>query len=103
MKPVWYGPDGTFKINTNMNNKFTNKQEYLAYRSAWKAEYEKLSNEIRKYRGSWTHIGLKLKATDMLEERKLSKIEANRQYLEAKRLRLIAEGKARLEELISLH
>jgi hypothetical protein len=32
-----------------MNNKFTftNKEEYLAYRQAWKAEYKELSNTIR--------------------------------------------------------
>jgi hypothetical protein len=32
-----------------MNNKFTftNKEEYLAYRQSWKAEYKELSNTIR--------------------------------------------------------
>ncbi len=112
---------------------FTNKEEYLAYRSAWKAEYKELSKTIRQRK--WLHsrycsiankacveIGmnypnikkyfdyidmmkkedekytethskqnwkislkkLKQTATEMLAELKLSKIEANRQYLEQK-------------------
>jgi hypothetical protein len=30
-----------------MNYPFTNKEEYLAYRQMWKAEYKELSNQIR--------------------------------------------------------
>jgi hypothetical protein len=30
-----------------MNTSFTNKETYLAYRSAWKAEYKQLSQDIR--------------------------------------------------------
>jgi hypothetical protein len=30
-----------------MNTSFTNKESYLAYRSAWKAEYKQLSQDIR--------------------------------------------------------
>lgn len=30
-----------------MNTYFTNKETYLAYRSAWKAEYKQLSQDIR--------------------------------------------------------
>lgn len=101
-----------------MNTKFTNKQEYLAYRSEWKAQYKQLSQDIRdlkfcrafpqanrfndpknveRYReiekrlfpNSCTPIEWKIeaaqsKATAMLEELKLSKAEAQRQYLQAK-------------------
>jgi len=118
-----------------MNNKFkfTNKEEYLAYRSAWKAEYKELSQTIRERKwlhGKYSTIANKAKlevgmdyqninkyfnyikmlsdedktyseirakqnwriskeklsatATKMLEELKLAKIEANRQYLEQK-------------------
>jgi len=86
-----------------MNTKFTNKEEYLAYRSAWKVKYAKLSNEIREWKNTYRHNELKTIATAMLEERKWSKIEANRQYLEARRFRIIEEGKAKLEELIATH
>lgn len=112
---------------------FTNKEEYLAYRSAWKAEYKALSQTIRerkwlqsrfstiankanleigmdypninKYfdyikmisdedktyseiraKQNWRISKEKLSATatKILEELKLVKIEANRQYLEQK-------------------
>lgn len=35
------------------NNKFTNKEEYLAYRSDWKVEYKALSQTIRERK--WLH------------------------------------------------
>lgn len=31
-------------------NKFTNKQEYLAYRTQWKSDYKQLSQKIRDYK-----------------------------------------------------
>lgn len=31
-------------------NKFTNKQEYLAYRTQWKLDYKQLSQKIRDYK-----------------------------------------------------
>lgn len=114
---------------------FTNKEEYLAYRSAWKAEYKELSQTIRERKWLYSRystivnkanveIGmgyatinryfeyikllgeedtkykqiltkqnrkiskekLSLTATKMLGELKLSKVEANRQYLEYKQL-----------------
>ena len=86
-----------------MNTKFTNKEEYLAYRSAWKADYEKLSNEIREWKHTYRYNGLRDKATAALEERKWSKVEANRQYLEAKRLKVIEAGKAKLDEMLATH
>lgn len=98
-----------------MKTTFTNKQEYLAYRSAWRAEYKQLSQDIRdlkfcrgfpqakrfenpknveRYREiekrlfnnpntmvEWKLAAAKDKATQMLEERKASKVEAQRQYL----------------------
>lgn len=72
---------------------FTNKETYLAYRSNWKAEYKTLSQEIRALKAqmresghqiTWTEFSalakLKAKATAMIEERKESKVEAQRQY-----------------------
>lgn len=91
--------------------KFTNKQEYLAYRSNWKSEYAKLSQDIRNAKfcqwycslgekrttpeltaryeeikgyTHWSIPSLKHQARTMLEERKASKVEAQRQYLAAK-------------------
>jgi len=84
-----------------MNIKFTNKQEYLEYRAAWKAQYDKLSDEIHRNKRTYYHNGLRVKATAMLEERIQSKVEANRQYLEAKRLRVIEEGKIKMNELLT--
>lgn len=120
-----------------MNNKFTftNKEEYLAYRQAWKAEYKELSNTIRDIKwgrkfinkthskahlqtgtDSWNpnyryimdeelknneryqNILKKVNpydfwndkykniATQMLKDLKASKEEAQRQYLESKKL-----------------
>ena len=75
---------------------FTNKETYMAYRSNWKATYKNLSQEIRTlkadisetqrakgYAGSMQYRLLKLRneATAMIEERKASKVEAQRQYL----------------------
>lgn len=84
-----------------MNNKFTftNKEEYLAYRSAWKAEYKELSQTIRElkaniretqknreYAGRMQYALIKERkaARTMLDDLKLSKMEAQRQYLEQK-------------------
>jgi hypothetical protein len=109
---------------------FTNKQEYLAWVTEWKAEYKKLSQAIRdlkwtdkerqraitkavrdgipcykaevkdyltgkaleryqrimaEHRNTWRGA-LSAEATTMLEWRKQSKVEAQRQYLESKRL-----------------
>lgn len=77
--------------------KFTNKETYLAYRSNWKSEYNELSKQIRVLKAETRESGhqitcsefyelykLKQKATAMLEERKASKVEAQRQYLAAK-------------------
>jgi hypothetical protein len=84
-----------------MNNQFTftNKEEYLAYRSNWKAEYKELSNTIRQIKSDirmtqknreyagrmqYTLIKERKAAASMLEDLKLSKAEAQRQYLEQK-------------------
>lgn len=80
---------------------FTNKETYLAYRSEWKANYKELSQLIREtkhdireamrakeYAGSMQYSLLKMRAqaTAMLEELKLAKQEAQRQYLAAKEM-----------------
>ena len=88
-----------------MNTSFNSKETYLAYRSEWKANYKTLSQEIHElrneiketqrakgYAGSmqYTLIKLRAKATAMIEERKASKVEAQRQYLVAKESELVA-------------
>ena len=90
MKPVWYvikREKTKTKQKKNKHMKFTNKEEYLAYRTQWKADYNKLSQEIRNYKRTWKHQELKAKATAMLQQLKFAKIEAQRQYLAAKALR----------------
>lgn len=77
--------------------KFTNKEEYLAYRSNWKAEYKQLSKDIRTLKAemresghqiTWSEFSqlkkLKINATEMLEALKQAKIEAQNQYLASK-------------------
>ena len=81
------------------NQNFTTKEQYLAYRSEWKTEYNYLSESIREmkndikaaqhnkeYAGSMQNSLLhsKVEATCMLGELKASKEEAQRQYLSAK-------------------
>ena len=97
----------------NTNIKFTNKEEYLAYRSNWKAQYKELSQQIRDAKFChWFHslkredriksaqahydsissvacdwysiYKMKKQATAMLEELKEAKVEAQRQYLASK-------------------
>ena len=76
---------------------FTNKAEYLTWRSQWKAEYAALSNEIReakkdrkskdKNEQSCAQVEcwlLRKKANAMLKKRKESKVQAQAQYLAAK-------------------
>lgn len=84
-----------------MNNKFTftNKEEYLAYRSNWKAEYKELSKTIRELkdeiretqknkinagRMQYDLIKKRKAARFMMDDLKFSKMEAQRQYLEQK-------------------
>lgn len=77
---------------------FNSKETYLAYRSNWKANYKALSQQIRElnndikvtqrekgYAGAMQYQKLKLRAqaTAMIEERKASRVEAQRQYLAA--------------------
>ena len=76
---------------------FTNKAEYLTWRSQWRAEYAALSNEIReakkdrksKYKNEQscaqvTCWQLRIKAAKMIAKRKESKVLAQSQYLAAK-------------------
>lgn len=84
-----------------MNNKFTftNKEEYLAYRSSWKDEYKELSKTIRELKANiretqknrenagrlrYVRNRDRKAARTMLDDLKLSKVEAQRQYLEQK-------------------
>ena len=94
--------------------KFTTKEEYLAYRSDWKAHYKELSQQIRDakfcrwfcslkredrikphlahfqtigHKTDWTYWSIykmQCNATTMLAELKEAKEEAQRQYLAAK-------------------
>ena len=73
---------------------FTNKNEYLIWRTAWKENYAALAKEIRLNKAArksedpairsgcqyqcWRQ---RHEASAMLEQRKQSKIEAQRQYL----------------------
>lgn len=85
--------------NTEILNKwFKNKEEYLAWRAAWRAEYQALSESIREQKRlrkeasdasirssaqcfCWRY---RQEAAALLETRKHSKLEAQRQYLAAK-------------------
>ena len=74
---------------------FTNKNEYLIWRTAWKAEYAELTKNIREYKlerrinpdptmkahAQYQCFALRAEATKALELRKRSKEEAQRQYL----------------------
>lgn len=74
---------------------FTNRQEYLAAVTMWKANYKELSSKIREVKAKikeenrkkgftylWHDLGqLKIEATDQIAVRQASKIEAQRQYL----------------------
>jgi hypothetical protein len=76
---------------------FANKDEYLAWRAAWRAEYQALSESIREYKrdrkdrdpairasAQYSCWAYRKEATALLETRKRSKLEAQRQYLAAK-------------------
>lgn len=81
--------------NTNtLKRGFTDKPTYLAWRTAWKENYRELAAEIREYKATRksTDAGLRSQAqyqcwrlrqeaAEMLEQRKQSKIEAQRQYI----------------------
>lgn len=85
-------------MNAQILNKwFTNKTEYLAWRTEWRAKYAELSENIRQQKLNrkdkdpmirssaqcfcWSY---RQEATVLLEIRKNSKVEAQRQYLAAK-------------------
>lgn len=66
---------------------FTNKETYLAWRAEWRAKYADLSQTIRQCRIDHDRSGrefYRVRAREMMEVRKESKIEAQRQYLAAK-------------------
>lgn len=77
-----------------LKNGFTNKAQYLVWRTAWKENYAALSKEIRLNKAArksedaairsgcqYTCWYQRREAAQMLEQRKQSKIEAQRQYL----------------------
>lgn len=76
-----------------IKNGFTTKAQYLVWRTAWKENYAALTKEIRETKAKrkdkdplmrggaqYTCWRLRQQATAMLEQRKQSKIEAQRQY-----------------------
>lgn len=70
-----------------MSLTFTNKETYLAWRAKWRAEYAKLSETIHMCKQRQNHSSREFyrkQAREMLEVRKASKLEAQRQYLAAK-------------------
>jgi len=81
--------------NTDIiKNGFTTKAAYLVWRTAWKENYAALTKEIREAKTSrkdkdasvrgcaqFTCWRLRQQATEMLAQRKQSKLEAQRQYL----------------------
>ncbi len=80
-----------------MNLPFNTKAEYLAWRTQWKANYAALSETIRQHKtdrkdkdsairsmAQGQHHVCRRRATQMLEERKASKEQAQRLYLAAK-------------------
>ena len=96
---------------------FTTKDGYLQYRSQWKEQYRQLSADIRDFKFCRKHSSIgtdhyerikkahstqfgfwpqtlawagRKKATEMLEELKLAKVEAQRQYLAARARELAA-------------
>ena len=77
-----------------LKNGFTTKAQYLVWRTTWKENYAALTQEIRKAKiqrkdkdalmrggAQYTCWRLRQQATEMLEQRKQSKIEAQRQYV----------------------
>lgn len=81
-----------------LNKWFTNKEEYLVWRAAWRENYKALSQQIRETKqerhttkdahtrawSSYQCYCLRLKAKAQMEIRENSKVEAQRQYLAAK-------------------
>lgn len=77
---------------------FTNKAEYLEWRAAWRAHYALMAEEIRECKqlrktapdpedrghAQYRRQQLRAEAAGLMEIRKNSKLEAQRQYLAAK-------------------
>lgn len=79
------------------NFTFKTREEYVAWRANWRAEYAKLSADIRKAKLEYKQdqrdggcptrgyiFDMKNAASNMILERMASKVEANRQYLASK-------------------
>lgn len=62
-------------------NKFTNKQEYLAYRTQWKSDYKQLSQRIRDYK--WMRKHYTRVAAPLLNDATLNYITASNKINEA--------------------
>lgn len=84
-------------MKTDLNKWFTNKEEYLAWRAEWRAQYAQLTQDIREHkllrkdrdpatrsRAQYYCWSGRKEATALLELRKKSKVEAQRQYLATK-------------------
>jgi len=80
---------------------FNSKETYLAWRTQWRKEYADLSQTIRQCRIDHDRSGrefYRTRAREMMEVRKESKVEAQRQYLAAKVARELAESAHPLPE-----
>jgi hypothetical protein len=84
-------------MKTDLNKWFTSKEEYLAWRAEWRAQYAQLTQDIREHKlqrkdrdpatrssAQYYCWSCRKEATALLELRKKSKIEAQRQYLATK-------------------
>ena len=76
---------------------FTNKDQYLTWREAWRTHYLLLTEQIRQEKrdrknpdpalrsmAQWHCVSLRQEATTLLTLRRNSKVEAQRQYLALK-------------------
>lgn len=88
---------------------FKTKEEYIVWRANWKIRYKDLSKKIREQKrtardgSNSTEIQataqsklhyLKIAATAMMEQRTESKVEAQKQYLKAKKEQMKEEAMA---------
>jgi uncharacterized protein with FMN-binding domain len=85
---------------------FTDKASYLAYRADWRSRYAEAATELKRLKGVIASkqkdggyagsemaslMTLKIHATDMLVERRASKVEAGQQWRTQREVRQAAE------------
>lgn len=86
---------------------FTDKATYFAYRAEWRSRYAEAATELKRLKGVIASkqkdggyagsemaslVTLKIHATDMLAERRASKVEAGRQWRIRKDAQAFAAG-----------